>query len=62
MLLTVDEAVEYLKLSRPTLARMVREGALPVVRLRGRRVLFRREALDELIERAEHRGSQGETR
>lgn len=49
---TYDEAAGRLRLSRATVARLVRDKRIPVVRL-GRRVLFRRKALEALIENAE---------
>lgn len=60
MLLTIEDASKYLKLSRATLARMVRREEIPTVRLGRRRVLFRRETLDALIERAEHPARKAE--
>ena len=52
MLMTMPETSNYMKLSRATIERMVRDGKLPVVRI-GARVLFRKKSLDEFIERAE---------
>ncbi len=52
MLMTMPETSNYMKLSRATIERMVRDGKLPVVRI-GTRVLFRKKSLDEFIERAE---------
>lgn len=47
-LLTVEEALEYLRISRSKLHQMVRSGELAAIKF-GRRTLFRRAALDALI-------------
>ena len=47
-LLTVDEALKYLRLSRSKLHQMVRRGELAAVKF-GRRTLFTKAALDALI-------------
>lgn len=47
-LLTVDEALQYLRISRSKLHQMVRQGDLAAVKF-GRRTLFRRAVLDALI-------------
>lgn len=47
-LLTVEEAMAVLRLSRSKLHQMVRKGELAAVKF-GRRTLFRRAALDALI-------------
>lgn len=53
MLVDVKGAAKALGgVGESTLRRWIAQGKLPVVRL-GRRVLIRREALDEMIERAE---------
>ncbi len=56
MLLTMNEASEYLKLSRATLYRLVRDGDLPSVRIRGAR-RFRKRDLDALIASAARRSA-----
>jgi excisionase family DNA binding protein len=50
MLMTAREATEYLRISRATLHRLVIDGALPAVRIRGAR-RFRQKDLDALIRR-----------
>jgi excisionase family DNA binding protein len=52
MLMTAKEASDFLRISRTTLSRLVRDGRIPAVRIGGR-VLFRQESLDELVARAE---------
>lgn len=47
-LLTVEEAMTVLRISRSKLHQMVRDGELAAVKF-GRRTLFRRAALDALI-------------
>jgi excisionase family DNA binding protein len=47
-LLTVEEALQYLRISRSKLHQMVRKGELAAVKF-GRRTLFRKAALDALI-------------
>jgi excisionase family DNA binding protein len=51
-LLTVDEAAMELRLSSPTLRRLISEGIVPVVQLGGpgHAVRVRREDLDRLLE------------
>ncbi len=49
-LMTVADVVAALKLSRPTVARMIADGRLPVCRF-GRAVRIRPADLEELIER-----------
>ena len=53
LVLTVDEAAEILGISRGLAYRMVREGAIPNVRM-GRRMLVPRSALDRMLEEARH--------
>jgi excisionase family DNA binding protein len=53
-LLTMPEVMQYLRLSRAAVHRLVRAGRLPVVRIGGR-VLFRKETLDAFISNAECR-------
>ncbi len=48
MLLDADEAAKYVKLAPTTLRRWAWEGKVPSVKL-GRRLLFRRESLEEFI-------------
>ncbi len=52
MLMDVPTGSAYLRVGQSTLRRWIAEGKLAVIRL-GRRVLIRREALEELIERSE---------
>jgi excisionase family DNA binding protein len=52
MLMGIDEAAKYLGLQPSTLRRWSWERRIPTVKL-GRRVLFRQDALDELIARSE---------
>ncbi len=48
--LTVEEAADYLRLSRATIYRLIREKKLRPVRAGGR-TLFRRLELDDFLER-----------
>lgn len=48
-LLTVTEALKYLRISRSTLARMKLEGTGPKHVQQGRRVFYRRADLDEYL-------------
>ena len=57
MLLDVSMATRELKIGQSTLRRWIREGRLPVVRF-GRRVLIRRETLEQLITAAEQLGQE----
>ncbi len=52
MLLDISTATHELRVGQSTLRRWIREGRLPVVRF-GRRVLIRRETLEQLITAAE---------
>jgi excisionase family DNA binding protein len=52
-LLTRQEVCERLRCSMPTLARMLRRGDLPAVRV-GRRVLLRESTVNEWIRSHEH--------
>lgn len=52
MLLGVEESAQYLGLKAATIRRWVFERRVPIVKL-GRRVLIRREVLEELIRRNE---------
>jgi excisionase family DNA binding protein len=48
--MTKAQAAHYLHISVATLERWMRAGLLPVVKLQGRRrVLFRKEALDQVL-------------
>jgi excisionase family DNA binding protein len=47
-LFTMTDSMDYLRLSKPTLHRLIRAGRLPVVRIGGR-VLFRKEDLDDFV-------------
>jgi excisionase family DNA binding protein len=52
--MTKQQAAAYLHISVPTLERWMRAGLLPVVKLPGRRrVLFRKDALDQVLREAE---------
>ena len=59
MLLRIEEATAYLKLSRTTLHRLVSAGQLAAVRIGGR-VLFRRETLDTFIKKNERPARRAE--
>lgn len=48
-LLTVEEALDLLRISRTTLHQLIRSGQLPAVKF-GRRTLFRATAIEGLIE------------
>ena len=50
-LLSVQQACELLGISRPTLFRLIRQGALPIVKI-GDRTLLRPADLDALIARS----------
>ena len=50
-LLTVEEAAEWLAISKPTLRRILRRGEIPVVRLAKRIVRIRLSDIEEYIER-----------
>lgn len=52
MLINLDDGAKYLGLQPSTLRRWVYEKRISYVKL-GRRVLFRKEALDELIQKSE---------
>jgi len=52
MLMGLDEAAKYLAIQPSTLRRWAWERKIPSVKL-GRRLLFRRDVLDELVERNE---------
>ena len=47
--LTKDQLVQYLKVSRPTIDRLMRQRAFPFVKL-ARRVLFRKADIDRFLE------------
>lgn len=47
--LTKEEASELLRISRPTLDRMIKRKEIPYIKL-GRRVLFRKKDIDEFLE------------
>jgi excisionase family DNA binding protein len=52
--MTKAQAAQYLHISIATLERWMRAGLLPVVKFQGRRrVLFRKEALDQVLREAE---------
>ena len=46
---TFKETLEYLKLSRSKLARMMKAGEVPYARI-GKRILFRKADLDQFVE------------
>ena len=52
MLIGIDDGARYLGLQPSTLRRWVYERRIPYVKL-GRRVLFRKEVLDELVKSSE---------
>lgn len=54
-LLTVEEALEHLRISRSKLHQLVRGGEIAAVKF-GRRTLFRASALQRFIEAHESRG------
>ena len=47
--LTKDQLVQYLKLSRPTINRLMKQRAFPFIKLE-RRVLFRKADIDRFLE------------
>jgi excisionase family DNA binding protein len=49
-LMDYDDLASVLRLSKPTLSRLVRDGEIDVIRV-GRRVLFRPEAVEKFINR-----------
>ena len=52
--MTKAQAAQYLHISIATLERWMRAGLLPVVKFQGRRrVLFRKDALDQVLREAE---------
>jgi excisionase family DNA binding protein len=48
-LFSIDDAANYLGISRSSLYRLIKKGALPSVRLLKRKQLVARDALDEFI-------------
>ncbi len=59
-LLRKEEAREVLRVSRPTLDRMISRGDLPVVRLSEKAIRISESALRDLVERrTERRGQMG---
>ena len=58
LVLTVEEAAGLLRISRGLAYEMVREGAVPTIRL-GRRILVPREALDRMLASADRQDVQG---
>lgn len=60
-LMTVAEVMAFLRLSRSTVHQMIRRGDLAAVRF-GRRTLFRRAAVDELIAAHEKKATQRKKR
>lgn len=51
-LLTVEEAAEWLAVSKPTLWRMIRRGEIPVVRIAQRNIRIKLTDIEDYI--AEH--------
>jgi putative molybdopterin biosynthesis protein len=49
-LLTVEEAAEWLSISKPTIWRIIRRGEIPVVRIGQRTIRLRLEDLEKFIE------------
>lgn len=56
-ILSVDEAAKYLQVSKPTIARWMRDGVIPRSKVRGR-VLIQRKDLDALLSRNQLRRYQ----
>ncbi len=54
-LFTVKEAMEYLRISRPTLYRLINQGKLKPVKI-GKRTLLDKADLDRLIEESKGNG------
>lgn len=66
-LLTVEEAADWLAISKPTMWRMIRRGEIPVVRIARRTIRLKLTDLENYIERnygniAEIRGFQKEVK
>jgi excisionase family DNA binding protein len=61
-LLSKKEAREVLRVSRPTLDRMISRGDLPVVRLSQKTVRIAESALSDLVERRTERRAGGDRR
>ena len=53
IVLTVEEAAKLLRISRGLAYEMVRQGALPTIRL-GRRILVPRQALERMLANTGH--------
>ena len=49
-LLTVDEAAEWLAISKPTLWRMIRRGEIPVVKIAQRTIRIKLTDIEDYIE------------
>lgn len=49
--ITLKEAMSFLRLTRPTLARLRRKGKLPACRL-GNKIYFTREDIEQFINRS----------
>jgi len=49
-LLTVDEAAEWLTVSKPTLWRMIRRGEIPVVKIAQRTIRIKLSDIDAYID------------
>jgi excisionase family DNA binding protein len=52
--MTMPEAAAYLKIHLATLKRWIREGVIPLAKI-GRRVLVRKQAVDEALRQHEQR-------
>ena len=50
--MTTQEVMDYLRISRSTLYRMVREARLPVYRIGARAVRYRRQDVEKLLQRS----------
>ena len=53
IVLTVEEAAKLLRISRGLAYEMVRQGALPSIRLGLRRILVPRQALERMLDRGD---------
>jgi excisionase family DNA binding protein len=53
-------AAQYLGVGLRTVERLIAQGQIPIVKVRRRRVVIRKEALDEFLQAREHRRGEGE--
>jgi excisionase family DNA binding protein len=58
-LLTIQDVMNIMKVSRSTVYRLMKEGALPCARLRPRLVRFLKKDVDELVNRSRTSGEGG---